>query len=546
MPETPETNEANEANEIDEPVKKPEPKKKKHTGLIVGIILGVFFIIFILPIILVFAFFFDGARVDASQIKEQEVSEVVENSLFNSFSNVKDTGKLDLHISQDDLNGVFKKAYSSIDETAKSFVEGFWVDINDNHYTFFIEVKLAFFKTKISFATSLIDEVNTTNPLEGRYLFKMDSVSLGRLSASPSMASTLDTTDTVSSLEDSLAEKGLHLKIDLANNQLVYKKSDLQKDVTAFMESNDILGAAITQFLADGLATVNTNSGKNISFITDISSLRTNELYVDPNNDINLDLASYAAKTSTALKKYTSLNSNRVEFMKYLIHGYDESSAETQNLVYNLDLSDIGISNVTAYKGANLAEATPLNDKVKNQINAVDIATNKIAEIKESDINAFLKSSSAIGTGTILTNANKDVVYVVVDNVNCNIVNNKLYITVGINVNGYETRVIILTDFVKMENYKLSLSIENVYFGTHEINAKLRSVIDSYLGTALGNGSIISYNGSTNLLEMDFSSAVEESGFKDVIEASGEPKAALVGASLTDPNAAISLTIANA
>ena len=97
-----------------------------------------------------------------------------------------------------------------------------------------------------------------------------------------------------------------------------------------------------------------------------------------------------------------------------------------------------------------------------------------------------------------------------------------------------------------MENYKLSLSIENVYFGTHEINAKLRSVIDSYLGTALGNGSIISYNGSTNLLEMDFSSAVEESGFKDVIEASGEPKAALVGASLTDPNAAISLTIANA
>ena len=178
------------------------------------------------------------------------------------------------------------------------------------------------------------------------------------------------------------------------------------------------------------------------------------------------------------------------------------------------------------------------------QINPAEIVANgKIADLKESDINAFLATSKAIGNGLILKDKNNESIFVVVDNINCNILDNLLYVIVGININGYETRIILDGQFKSIEGYVMNLELRGIYYGMKQIQPELKQILDGYLTSTFQEQNMIGYSLANSTMRLDFSSAIEGSGQSALIESLGGADASLLGNSLTDANARIALTV---
>ena len=501
-----------------------------------------------MPIGLAYALFYDGTKTDSSLHTEQEFGAVLEKSFFNGLSNTKSTGTIDIGLTKADLNGVFKKARSGLDPAVRDRIDGFYVDINGANYTFTIEANVPLFNTRAFIETTLKEEDNATDPLQGRFIFTINNVKFGRIGGIENFALAVakgPIQDAMKSLETSLAQNGIHVSIDLDNKSIIYTKQNLQNDITNMLgNQNKLLTSAFSQFMGDGFVHLNDSIAETFAFTADLKKLHDNPTYVDANNDLGINLDGYARNLETALAANNALAGRETEFFTYLIRGYQGVEASTQSLVEGLDLSSISIADPTAYEGENLEAGADLSQTVQSQINATTILTeHKIADLKEEDINAFLASSSAIGQGNVLVNAEKKAAYVTIDNFNCNVLDGVMYLVVGLSINGYETRIILDTAYRSFSNYKLILDVNNVYIGEVGLSAALKQEIDAYLSDALGNSSMVTYDGANKLVSIDFASAVANSGCTAIIEATGTPKLSLKGTSVTDPNAMISMYV---
>ena len=518
-------------------------KKRKHHPVLITLLV-LFLVLVVTPLALIYGFFFDPVRHEDKGI-EKTFNEVMETSLYSSLRTVKDDGKMKIDITQDDLNAVFKKAYNMMDPAAKSFIDGVYVDIDNNNYTFYIDAKAPLFMTRLVIRTSLTDEPNVEEPQKGRFIFKIEEIRLGRLNSVASIAKSVAGSSTAE-IEAQLAKNGLHITVDLANNSLIYTRENLQKDITAFLGAQQNVMTAVTeQFVADELLTIGSEDPHSLGFVGNLKPFNTNGAYVDPNNDIGLDMTSYGAKMSTLFKGGINITNHENEVFRYLLHGYDDMTNETKTFIDGLDLSSIGINNVSAYEGDPKLQGNPnLSDTVEAQINPAEIVANgKIADLKESDINAFLATSKAIGNGLILKDKNNESIFVVVDNINCNILDNLLYVIVGININGYETRIILDGQFKSIEGYVMNLELRGIYYGMKQIQPELKQILDGYLTSTFQEQNMIGYSLANSTMRLDFSSAIEGSGQSALIESLGGADASLLGNSLTDANARIALTV---
>ena len=525
------------------------PVKRGHPVLVTLLIL--FLVLIVLPIGLLYGFFYDPT-VHTPTTGEADTTQLVSDAFFDSFKNAKQDKALKLKVSQESLNQVFAKVYQRLPAEAKNYVSGVYVDVNNTNYDFFVEAHVPLFNTRAVIKTELTDTVNETNPLEGFYQFKFTDVRVGRIGGVTGLINTFakdGLTSVMNQLQSGLASAGLHMTVSWADQSITYTKANLLQDASKLLGQQELVTSALTQFFATNAVTLNKNAGTNMEFDTDLAKFHTKEGYVDENNDLNLKLDDYAANLRSLIDKgiVSFDDANLGDVYNYLIRGYDDVGESVRNKVASLDLSSIGIADVTAYKGADLQPASSLESKVKEQINLIDIANKQIAKISEADINEMLGASNFVGTGAVFarkaTGANSEMVHLTFDNFNANILDGKMYFTIGMSVNGYEVRVILTTTMTSFENYRMTLKFDGAYFGETALSKEFTDMIKNKLGTAFSSGSCAFYNAAEDAIILDFRDAVNGSGHRAAIELVGTPEAKLEGASLGDENACLDLTI---
>lgn len=524
------------------------PVKKGHPVLVTLLIL--FFVLIVLPIGLVYGLFYDPTT-HTPVSGEADATQVVSDAFFDSFKNAKQEKALKLQVSQDSLNQMFAKVYQKLPAQAKDYVSGVFVEVNNDKYDFFVEAHAPLFNTRAIIKTTFSDTVNETSPLEGFYQFKFDDIRLGRLGGLSGLLNSVakqPMTDVMAQLQSGLASSGLHMTVSWADQCITYKKADLLKDASAMLGNQEFVSAALTQFIDSNAVTFNPNGGQNLSFITDLTRYHTKEGFVDEANDLNLNLDDYTAKLRALIDagvvdpKSADIN----DIYHYLVRGYQDVGASVRNKVVSLDFSAAGISDASTYQGAALSPEVSLQEKVKNRITLAGIASKKIARISEAEINEMLGSSSFVGTGVVLARKNgqnSEVVQLTFDNFNANILDGKMYFTVGMNINGYEIRAILTTTMASFENYRMTLRLDGFYLGQTKLSADFEKMIKERLASAFQAGSCASYDSFNQAIVLDFSQAVQSSGYRDAIELAGTPKAALIGSAIDDPSACLDLTI---
>ena len=531
-----------------------EVKKKHHVGLTIFIII---LIIIALPIAFVYAFCFDLAKHDPN-IPEADIGKVVNGAVVKSFTSTKTTGKLHLEVTQDDLNGVFKKVYNGMDQTAKQYVKGIYVEASGNNYDFFIEGDVPAFSTRVIINTTLNEVKNATAPLEGSFQFKINKISIARFGWVIEVVKTFAASslkDLGITLQNAIKNSGLSLTVDLENLVINYKKADVLKDASAMLNNQALFADLLSDFFSKDLVSLG-QAQNALSFDTDLTSLHTNKDYVVLEDSLNLDLAAYNTKLVTLLNGGIAdpAQNNLPSIQQYLIRGYDGVGDSIRNIVKDLDLTSIGITDYQTYKGADL-EAGKADIKASMATQALAnlpkfAVDHVVGSISEAQLNSMLHASGLIGSGFAMTLNNsttgKDYtnVYIVFNDVTAQIVNDHIYFSLAVSLNGYDVRFVVTTKIdateAEMASYRIGLKIENLYFGSQTVSETLKADIYKYLTDAFAGNESISY--ANNRFVIDFSGSISPA-IDTAIKVIGKPNAKLIGTSLTDAGAKLELGI---
>ena len=154
----------------------------------------------------------------------------------------------------------------------------------------------------------------------------------------------------------------------------------------------------------------------------------------------------------------------------YLFNGYNGTNAPAANL------SSIGIPVKETYQGFNLVTSESIDEILRNAISTFDgysmsLNSFDIAKLKESEINLFMKTQSALGHKFFLQREVSDgqnkINYIALDNAYMNLYGDAAIISVGLNINGLETWTTLKMDIDKSntDTHKLVYKPADLYFG---------------------------------------------------------------------------------
>ena len=155
---------------------------------------------------------------------------------------------------------------------------------------------------------------------------------------------------------------------------------------------------------------------------------------------------------------------------EYLFNGYHDSNAPS------CSLESIGITNKEAYLGFNVAANISIDNLITNSVkdfSGYNMFQNSfdIADLKESDVNAFLHTQRLFGNKFFLSRTKDDnsykASYIAVDNAYINLTSNGAILTAGLNINGLETITTLKmrVDETNTDTSKLVYRVDKIYFG---------------------------------------------------------------------------------
>lgn len=414
----------------------PQPKKKKGKGWIGFLIF--LLIVVVLPIATFFGLFFDPTRNPINVDPDMEINEMFSSSLVDSLENTTDPGdeRVDLVITQDDLNQLLYAVTSSSPDDVKKYVPQLDVKIDGEKYDFYINLSFGFFKSKVIIKTLISeDDVN------GAFVFQIRDIALcrlqGLLSFTASIVSRYITDDYIEGILDDY----LHLEISIKDRMIVYPQANLIADIQNltgagstplyFSIISELLGKNILDFDFDG----------QLQAKLVLTQLMDND-YIDGgyNLDLTTVLDAAADDTEAKMEDGTILATDSAAIKTNFDTYFDNNSGippsddpATIMLTHIPDFSSYTLPQITAFKSS--PDPT-------------------LSYITEAELNGYLANIDFIGT-TFIVSAYIDEVatvqYITVDNLYCNFVSNVegdfIYFGIGLNINGCQTNVVFVTEY---------------------------------------------------------------------------------------------------
>lgn len=577
-------------------VQKKKEKKKKHVALWVCLSIFVF-----LPLTLIGAtigtvhyFFYDPTKPPQPTVEggyDQATTErVIKAAGIDSLDNTATTKEIQLLLGVDDMNNMIAGKISEMSKgggsggmdfsAIKQFVSGIGVRCEENNtLNFEIGASVPMLKTRAILSTKV-------EKSQKDVAFSIQDVSVGKVTGildkikNIPFAKDLIKDDAINSILGTLP---ISLKSDLNNNRILYPRDNIAHDINKFMgnDNGNIYSHILAEFFEDDIYKmefVKLPTWSGLSTRVELQTLgeksyeagKPGEKFHDPSRSENpVDWIDYNQLTVKALNAgiITTANGDNdlKTFYNYAIRGYDR--CENKTFIDGLgDLSSIGIADKHAYKGIYcetpeskkiLLPTKSLKDIVTDQIYGADISLGKtIASIGEDDINAMLKSSAALGETFIIQRdlaegttdpKNYKMSTFTISNIYANLyADNKIDITVTISVNGYPIYLYLeCTDGMidsSTQSITFALKDENMHFGEYNASNSLKSTVFSLLGEATRQESVVEIDTVNQLIKLNMSQAINESGKGALIEALGGIKMEMTGTALGD-NGAINLKL---
>lgn len=521
-------------------VEKKPKKKHKLAGLWVA--LTIIFALVIAPVLAVYIALYDANSTDFIGTDTLDQEAMIKRLGVDSLDNCKTEAEISFRITQDDLNEFLYLAASQMPSEASQYVKKFYVEIGEDTYTFFVDAEVPMFKTRIQIETTISEEASYGGAQKDTFVFTISNIQIGRIANIQNKLFTW-TKDYISDskLNESFANAGLSMKSDLAHKRITYKKDSMFNDLKKLMgesSDNDMFSTILDDLLKGGFVNLDFNDEKALAMNIGLTSLHTNINYCNSANELNLNVGQYRDKLVTLMNRGVVNEQDMSKAFSYLVYGYDNSSADVQSYIAGKNLSSIGISNYTTYKGADLHYEKNVKDSLTEQITPANIMLGKVCQLTESEINDVIKTTNLIGFSYLLDRQLDDgtykVNYITIDNFYSNIVNGKLYLVIGIDINGYETSICVVAEETSSHDYTLFMNITDVYYGTNVASDDLKVLFYDMIDEAVDNEDWFVFDKANGEIQFTFEQVIDDSGYRAAVDAAGTASAALIGSSLAD------------
>lgn len=564
----------------------PIKKKKRHIGL--WITFTIIFLVIILPIGLVFAFFFDPTHTTSEQLgvkttgeKKSLTSKMVVD-LFDYATDPNMNNSLSITISENEINQMlYDNLLSVLDSNMKTVIPQAYLTVGENDYTFALELNAyGFFKTRLFLVTSLSISDNPYG-----LVFELKDLKLGRLGGLQNVAFSIIS----NFMDDQKLEQELtksmpftfesHIVTPVNGKRyLFYSHDNYVKDLTNIINNGDssFYKDLIIQLFADRQFNYDFYYNKKINGLMPLEKFHDNETYGSYNDYvIDFDMKNEINKYLPSLLSSGVANDSNVDsYTKYLSYGYSLLSDDEKDLINNTSsLPTILGKSVADYsnereskfslKGNKLSEVNSIDSIVSKQVSDA-LSTPKCmeliagdggdiveAKVDEFDLHDVLKTSGLVGYGKTMyyqqTDGSYKIAFVTIDNMYMNIINNNLYFIIGLNLNGYETTLIISSIIQSAGNGKLYFKLDsnNIYFGEYKLPSILFDSLALLLGSYSTNDDWFSYDANKKSYLIDFSKAINDTDQIKFLKANGlniDIGVSAVGASISD-NGYINISI---
>ena len=514
-----------------------EKKKKKWWAKLLTFLL-VMFILLATPVVTIYVLFYDGKAKYLEPSEIQTTGNLFKDRAVDALNGVKEKEALVFTISENDINQIMannKDAVTNALPVIEKFYKGMEVTTGDEEYIFAADGELTkFFKTRIVLTTKLSKEdINGEEAL----VFNVVNIKMGRITVKKDNYFIKKYVN-----DDFLAEmlKGLGMSfvVDFKDNsRIYYPKSSIAKDMNIFDSTSggSFYDTVIDEYFNQGLLSVNANKD-GFSGVINLKPVHTNDNFVSHEYENDAEFEVLKAVVKQVLQNSDLTDEEGIDLYRYLIIGFSRMKPEVQEFIQALDLTSVGISDPTLYEGIILNYDglehpgyivrpekeifTKVNEQVDTTLADVPLPkdsfyTNRaFATISEKDLSATLASSDSIGNPYLFTHRSNDGTYSVcaftIDNMYANIYDNSLKLTLGLNVNGYETYICINTEFKNAEEYQFNFTINEVYYGEKQATERFTNEIKKMVFEALKDDKVVGYNQETNVLSFTIGSALEE------------------------------------
>lgn len=312
------------------------PKKKKHTGLIIFLI--IFGILVVFPVGFVFGAFFTTSTKEVSDTTVH-YENVVSESFYKGLDGLnKEHPQIDFTINEDMFDGIMMAACDKIGQ--KQFIPKMYCYIDDNDYTFIVDLQFSFFKTRALLYTNLS---SAGEGLEETMVFKINGVTIGRLPIPLNwVTGIMGNFINDEMLNNAFDQSGFHLKSDLANMQLTYNRATFRDDAYNYLvklgRENPYLKILLYTLGDSEILETDFKDGVTASFHLD-KMLLPLELKT-PLNFSELDKHSEKIVEWLNLGETYLAEGDVYKMFSYLIRGYSCSNEEIQEYINKINISD--------------------------------------------------------------------------------------------------------------------------------------------------------------------------------------------------------------
>lgn len=511
--------------------------KRFFKGLLITLV-----VLIILPIALLFIFVFDTGKMSVVYDDTFSAEKMSEKLVVDSLDHTKENKKVEFSITEQDINNYI---YSAIKDNKQlnKYLTQLAIDIKDDSYVLNVSGKAWFFETRAKLTTTLSKEtVVSADGEKEAFVLTVKKMTLGRLTKLKEVITFFLSRYINDETIDALTA-AIHLHSDLKHSKLFIYTEDLRdminKGVSGGSGTSDFYFSFINDFLDLNLINIDFYGGESLSVDVNLERLTGNDytaalgenVYYPMNYEdtttklmingeekkLSLDVIRDAC---VSLMNQQLITMNEVNSVSdFLFNGYNGTNAPSANL------TSIGIPVKETYKGFNLVTSESIDDMFKNAISTFDgysLSLNSfdIAKLKESEINLFMKTQSALGHKFFLQREVSDgqnkINYIALDNAYMNLYGDTAIISVGLNINGLETWTTLKmnADTSNTDTHKLVYKPADLYFGKASekltVSDESKKVIYETLAEAVNQSSFKFERDGTMTISFDslFTSAV--------------------------------------
>lgn len=474
-----------------------------------------------------------------------------ENLLYSSFDDAETTKKIQVVVTKDDINNLIYQAMHSFNleqmtggKVSNDILGKAYMTINGNDYHFYVDINAkingtSLLKTRVHLTTVLYEKYSTNS-----FVFKIKDIAFGKVYGMKGLAKkAIMTFVKEEMITDFINKIGLSLKYDQSNLSISYNKDDIINDLakmTGLANGSSMYMDVLQALVKQELIQFDFTTDNLIEGYVDLKKLQTNEFTTDDTEQLKVNSHSVVTDCKNKLLKLvnedkvipaTTSQADLTSIFQFLFLGYEGTTDAVKSVVNPIDMSSIGITDKTAYKGFDLAcnEQLLLN-RMSSTINVQSLmhGGTDVCRLTEKDISDYVRGRSIVGYTTLITRVDKDgnlkLNFVTIDNFYCNLYQNAEGLStvdfiVRINLNGCPTSLTFST-FIPSDGLKentITFGVKNIKYG--EMGGEdLTNMLFEIIASALDGGdSSISANKDNHTITFNFGDILRQA--KESVEA---------------------------